>query len=97
MLEIGKLIEKLDLEDDVSITYKLSTGRFKAVTPRKLKKKMTASKLGIHHVVGFGLCKLVADKLFEAEEEVVVLKALVQKADLEAHCSKTMMSQSKAE
>ena len=52
---------------------------------------MTATKLGIHHVVVFVLCRLVADKLFEAEVEVVALKALVHKADLEAHCLKTMI------
>ena len=74
------------------ITHKLSTGRFEALSPRKLKKKMTATKLGIHHVVVFVLCRLVADKLFEAAEvEVVALKALVHKADLEAHCLKTMI------
>ena len=57
-------------------------------------------KLGIHLVVGLVLCKLVLDKLFEAEVEVVVLKAplkqvcleaLVQKAVLAAHFSMTMI------
>ena len=41
-------------------------------------------------MVGLALFKLVADKLVKAEEEVVVLKALVQKAVLEAYCVKTM-------
>ena len=48
-------------------------------------------KLGIHQVVGLFLCKLVADKLFVDEEEVVGLEALVHKAGVEAHFSMTMI------
>ena len=81
------------------ITYKLSTERFEAAFSRKLKKKI-ASTLGIHLVGGNVLCKLVADELLEAEDEVAVLKALVMKAVpealgkqvvLEAHCSTTVI------
>ena len=81
------------------ITYKLSTERFEAAFSRKLKKKL-ASKLDIHLVVGHVLCKLVADELLKAEDEVAVLKALVMKVVpealgkqvvLEAHCSMTMI------
>ena len=87
-LWVGKLIEKLCLEDKPLIAYKLSTGRFEAAFSRKLKKKI-ASKLGIYHVVGLVLCNLAADKLFEVEDEVVDLKALVHEAVLKAHCWKT--------
>ena len=47
-------------------------------------------KAALGFVLSIGLCKLVVDKLPKAKEEVVVPKALVQKAVLKAHCLKTM-------